>query len=95
MTLRLLIIAIGTYLTRVLPFVFFKNKQLPSNIQKLIAYLPYATISLLVVYCFKDINLQTLNPSFIASAVCISTYLWKSNAILSIGSSTIIYMILI
>lgn len=95
MIVRILIIAFATYLTRALPFIFLKNKELPERFTKVIDLLPYATISLLVVYSFKDLNTLTLLPSVLASLVCITTYLWKENTILSISLSTLVYMLVI
>lgn len=57
--------------------------------------LPYATISLLVVYSFKDVTTVSIVPTFLASALCCGTYLWKRNTVLSIASSTLLYMFLI
>ena len=51
---RLFVIALATVLTRSIPFIFLKNKEIPEKFMKIIDALPYATISLLVVYCFKD-----------------------------------------
>lgn len=95
MILQIIVIAAATYLTRVLPFLFFKDKKLPTKLLKVIDLLPYATISLLVVYCFKDLTALSIMPNLIASSICIFTYVWKRNTILSISTSTLIYMLLI
>lgn len=95
MIIRIFVIAFATYLTRALPFIFLKNKELPDRFSKVIDLLPYATISLLVVYSFKDLNSLTLLPSIIASAVCIVSYALKENTILSISLSTLVYMLII
>ncbi len=91
----LMTLALGTYLTRVIPFLFFKHKEIHPSFMRTIDALPYATISLLVVYCFKDVGLSTFVPTLIASVICIVTYVWKSNTVLSIALSTFIYMMLI
>ena len=92
---RLFVIALATVLTRSIPFIFLKNKEISEKFMKIIDALPYATISLLVVYCFKDLTMDNLMPNVLASSVCVGLYLWKNNSILSIASSTLIYMLLI
>ena len=92
---RLFVIALATVLTRSIPFIFLKNKEIPEKFMIIIDALPYATISLLVVYCFKDLTMGNLMPNVLASSVCVGLYLWKNNSILSIASSTLIYMLLI
>ena len=89
------VVAAGTYLTRALPFVFLKDRSLSDRTLRIIDALPYATISLLVVYSFKDVQMTNLVPTLVATGVCVGTYLWKHSTILSIASSTIIYMILL
>ncbi|HLV49938.1 MAG TPA: AzlD domain-containing protein [Erysipelothrix sp.] len=91
----LITVAIGTYLTRAFPFLYFKNKDISDKFIKVIDALPYATISLLVVYSFKDVNRSSLLPTILASTLCCGTYLWKRNTVLSILASTVLYMILI
>lgn len=95
MIIRIIIIAIGTYLTRVMPFIFLKNKDIPKRFMHIIDLLPYATISLLVVYSFKDLTTLSVLPNIIASSVCVITYVWRRNTIFSISTSTLIYMLLI
>lgn len=95
MIIHIAIIAFATYLTRVLPFLFLKNRDIPERFSNVIRLIPYATISLLVVYSFKDLNTMTLLPSVVASTVCITTYLWKDNSMLSIALSTFVYMLMI
>ncbi len=95
MIIRIVVIAFATYLTRVIPFIFLKNKSLPDEVTQIIELLPYATISLLVVYSYKDVNLSNGPATLIASLVCMASYLWKKNSIISIFTSTLVYMLLI
>lgn len=95
MYLTLMVIALGTLLTRAIPFIFFKNREMPERLGVLIDMLPYATISLLVVYSLKDVGVHNLWATLIASHVCVGSYYWKENTVLSIAISTLIYMILI
>jgi branched-subunit amino acid transport protein AzlD len=51
------IVALGTILTRALPFLLFpENRQIPKYIKYLADVLPYTIIGMLVVYCLKDIS---------------------------------------
>ncbi len=97
--IMILIIAFGTFLTRVLPFLLFpEGKKRPQIVLYLGKVLPPAMMGLLVVYCLKDISLLNINsflPALIA-IVCITLlHLWKRNVLLSIGVGTVIYMVLV
>lgn len=92
-------VTLGTVVTRFLPFILFPdNKKIHPYITYLGKVLPYSVIGLLVVYCLKGVNL--MNPSFwlpeAAAIICITVlHYWKSNALLSIGAGTVIYMLLV
>jgi branched-subunit amino acid transport protein AzlD len=92
-------VTLGTMLTRFLPFIMFR-KPAPetSYIGYLGKVLPYAAVGLLVVYCLKGISLAQAAgwvPEAIAIAVTAALHLWKGNSLLSIGSGTVIYMVLV
>lgn len=93
------IIAVGTFLTRVLPFILFSNKkQTPGFILYLGEVIPFAAIGLLVVYCLKNVSLLTAPygiPEGIAIASVVMLHLWKSNTLLSIGGGTLVYILLV
>ncbi|MCL1905707.1 MAG: AzlD domain-containing protein [Clostridiales bacterium] len=93
------LLALGTGITRFLPFVLFPNaKAAPAYIVYLGQMLPAAAISLLVVYCLKDISLTAAPhglPEAIAIAAVTALHVWKKNTLLSIGGGTLIYMLLI
>lgn len=60
--------------------------------------LPYASIGLLVVYCFRELQFTNSPyglPELISLAVIIFLHSWKGNSLLSIGSGTVLYMVLI
>lgn len=82
-----------------MPFIVFPdNKGNHPYITYLGNVLPYSAIGLLVVYCLKGVNL--INPPFgipeAVAIICITVlHYWKSNALLSIGAGTGIYMILV
>ena len=57
-----------------------------------------AIICILIFYCFRNVSLLNKPhgiPELIAIAVCIMLHLWKRNALLSIISSTVVYMLLL
>ncbi|WP_144611981.1 branched-chain amino acid transporter permease [Bacillus cereus] len=92
-------VVLGTMLTRFLPFVVFpSDRPTPQYVQYLGRVLPSAVIGLLVIYCFKDVNLFTGShgiPELIAVALVIVLHLWKRQMLLSIAGGTIIYMVLV
>ena len=92
-------VVLGTILTRYLPFIIFPaGKPTPKYVQYLGKALPPAVIGLLVVYCFKNVNVFSGShgiPEFIAVLVVAFLHLWKKMMLLSIAGGTIIYMILV
>lgn len=93
------IMSIVTILIRFLPFILFDHgKKLPKWISYLGKVLPPAIMSMLLVYCLRNINFVEGNhglPELICVGIAILLYSWKRNTLLSIGVSTILYMILI
>jgi Predicted branched-chain amino acid permeases (azaleucine resistance) len=97
--LMILSIALGTMITRFLPFILFpQHKQPPKFITYLSKVLPPAMMGLLVVYCLKGISIVNQPhglPEFIAIAVIVLLHKWKNNVLLSIGGGTVVYMVLV
>jgi len=97
--LTIAVVALGTMLTRFLPFFLFpKGRSAPAIIEKLGNLLPGAVFSLLVVYCLKNVNLFAGThgiPEAIAIAAITAVHLWKRSTLLSIATGTIVYMILV
>ncbi len=91
--------AVGTMLTRYLPFLVFSDKKpTPRYIQYLGKALPSAIFGMLVIYCLKDVSLLTGNhalPEVIAIAVTIALHVWKRQMLLSIAGGTVCYMLLV
>ncbi len=93
------VIAIGTMITRFLPFILFKgSKSTNSYISYLGRVLPYSAIGLLVVYCLRGVDFKSPTygiPEAVA-IVCITVlHYWKENTLLSIGAGTLVYMVLV
>ena len=96
--ITVLIVVLGTMLTRFLPFLIFpEGKTPPRSILYLGTVLPYAVIGLLVVYCIKDALWEPFHglPEAIAVSSIIILHKWKKNPLLSIGAGTVLYMALV
>jgi len=97
--LLIIVMMLGTVITRFLPFFIFPpGKPTPEIVTYLGKTLPYATMTLLVVYCLKKVNLITSPhgiPEFIAILLIVVLHRWKGNSLLSIGAGTACYMILV
>jgi len=93
------LLALGTAVTRFMPFIFFpKASSAPRYVLYLGKLLPTAAISLLVVYCLKDISFTSVPhgiPEAIAIVVVAALHVWKKNTLLSIGAGTVVYMLLV
>ena len=89
---------LGTMATRFLPFIIFpEGKNPPEYVKYLGTVLPYAAIGLLVIYCLKDVPGSGNDgiPEAIAIVFIILIHKWKKSTLLSIGSGTVLYMILV
>lgn len=97
--LTVVAVALGTALTRFLPFLIFPaGKPTPKYIQYLGKYLPSAVFGLLVVYCLKNVTLLSGShglPEAIAIAVTAGLHLWRKQMLLSIAGGTVCYMLLV
>lgn len=93
------VIALGTMVTRFLPFLLFPaDKPTPKIVERLGQLLPGAIFSLLVVYCLKNVSLFSGAhglPEAIAIVFIVILHLWKRQTLLSIAGGTILYMILV
>lgn len=98
-------VALGTVLTRFLPFWIFPaekpgrpGKPAPPYVRYLGRFLPAAALGLLVVYGLKDVDLLTGSqglPELISLAALTGLHLWKRQMLLSIAGGTVCYMLLI
>jgi branched-subunit amino acid transport protein AzlD len=95
----IIVIALVTYLIRLLPFLIFGgNKRTPEWINYLGRYLPPAVMGMLIVYSIKDTSLLQLSASIpvaVAISATILIHVWKRNNLLSILGGTGLYMFLI
>ena len=92
-------VALGTMITRFLPFVLFKgDKANNAYITYLGQVLPYSAIGLLVVYCLKDVSFKGFPygiPEIVSVVFIAGLHYWKENTLLSIGAGTVLYMVLV
>ena len=94
--ITIILCALGTMLTRFLPFLVFNPKKpTPKYIQYLGSALPGAIFGMLVVYCLRNVDVLHFAyglPELIAIAVTISLHLWKrANAALHRGRHGVLY----
>lgn len=92
-------VAVCTLLTRALPFwIFGGKKEVSPIIQYLGRVLPSAIMTILVVYCLKDVSIFEGSrgfPEFAAILVVVVLHLWRRNTLLSIGVGTVFYMLMV
>ena len=97
--LIILVVASATFATRLVPLLIFpKGKEIPAVVQYLGKVLTPAVIGMLVVYCLKSAQVLVSPygiPEAIAVGVTAALHVWKRNNLLSIGTGTVLYMILI
>lgn len=92
------VMALVTFFTRVVPFLFFRGKKPPSLILFAGRYIPPMVMTLLVVYALKDVpftNPPYGLPELIAAVLTGTLHLWKRNALLSIVGGTAAYMVFV
>ena len=91
--------AVGTMLTRFLPFAIFSGKKpTPEYIRYLGNALPGAIFGMLVVYCLKGINFTAKSygiPELLSVGLTATLHIWKKNMFLSIAGGTACYMLLV
>lgn len=92
-------VALGTMLTRFLPFFVFSGKNpVPKYVEYLGKALTGAALGLLVVYGFKNVNVLAGThglPELISLVIIVLLHVWKRNMLLSIAAGTGLYMLLV
>ncbi|MCI7392118.1 MAG: AzlD domain-containing protein [Clostridiales bacterium] len=93
------VMAIVTLLLRAMPFILFDHgNKTPKWITYLGKVLPPAIMSMLVVFCLRNVDFLGGShgiPELICVAVAMALHAWKRNTLLSIGISTVLYMIIV
>ena len=92
------VMSIVTILLRFFPFMIFDHgEQLPKWISYLGKVLPPAIMSMLLVYCLRNVDIVQGNhglPELMCVGVAMLLHNWKRNTLLSIAASTLLYMIM-
>lgn len=91
----ILVMAIATFATRLVPFVFFAKLKDSSAMIFVGRYLPLMVMPILVVYSLKDISISPINNAFpeaLAVVAVIAFHLWRANALLSIALGTAVFI---
>ncbi len=95
----IVLVAAVTFATRLAPFALFPSgKKVPKAVKALGKMLPPAVIGMLVIYCLKGITPLSYPyglPEIISAAVVAALHIFKRNNLLSIGTGTVLYMILV
>ena len=91
--------AIVTLLLRAMPFILFDHgDRTPKWILYLGKVIPPAIMSMLVVFCLRNVDFLGGShgiPELICVGVAMALHAWKRNTLLSIGISTVLYMIIV
>ncbi len=97
--ITILMVIIGTMLTRFLPFWLFPaGKPTPKYVQYLGKVLPGAVFGMLVIYCLKNVSVFDGSrgiPEIIGMAAVVVLHRWKRQMLLSIAGGTVLYMLLV
>ena len=98
MFVTIAVIAIATFATRALPFLFFGSRDPPAMLAVIEKNLPPMILLLLVIYCLKDVQWLAAPygvPELFTIGVVAGLHFWKRNAMLSIFTGTALYMVLV
>lgn len=97
--LLIIVAAAVTALLRFLPFIIFDHgEKVPEWVSYLGKVLPPAVMAMLLVYCLRNTNVLEGNhgvPELLCTGLAVVLHSWKRNTLLSIGLSTLVYMIMI
>lgn len=92
------VVAAVTWMLRAFPFLLFGKRPLPKLVLYLGRVLPPAIMTVLVIYCLRDVSFTRSPyglPEMVACAAVAALQLLHGNMYLSIIAGTIGYMVLI
>lgn len=99
LVLTVVVIMAATMLTRFLAFLVFPpGRETPAFVRYLGKVLPAAAMAMLVVYCYKGVDLTAGDhgaPALLAGLAVILAHKWKHSMLLSIGGGTAFYLFLL
>ena len=90
--------AAATFVTRLGPFVLFRNRADHPLMRYLGRYTPPAIMTILLLYSLQGIDLSGPPfgaPQLLAVAITAGVHLWRGNALLSIFAGTGFYMLVL
>ncbi len=94
-----LALSAGIVATRAIPFLLFSRKEnLPQWVLYLGKALPNASMTMLLVYCLKDVTPFEYAhgaPEALGLLFTAGLHLWRGNVLLSIAGGTLFYMLLV
>ena len=97
--LLILVMAVVTFATRLLPFLLFdRGEEPPKAVLYLGRVLPAAIFGMLIIYCLKGVSVFTGShgiPEAIAIGVTIALHKWKHETLVSIAGGTLCYVLLV
>ncbi len=95
----ILVAALATFATRVIPFLFFQRHTEHPLIQHLGRYLPAAVMAMLAtVFLQQSADWHGKFPgldALIPGLLVVIIHLWRRNTLLSIGAGTVTYMAIV
>ena len=97
--LLILVMAMVTFATRLLPFLLFdRGEEPPKAVLYLGRVLPPAIMAMLIVYCLKSVTPFAGSrgiPEAIALLVTVGLHKWKHETLLSVAGGTLCYVLLV
>ena len=96
MVIAIVISAVITFSLRALPFVIFHgNRKMPKWLERIEKSLPAMIMSILIIYCLKDIGDNMFGvgiPRLLAVAITGGSYKLWHNTFVSMAAGTLSYM---
>ena len=89
------IMSIITYFMKALPFLFFRNKELPSYLLFIGKYFPAVIMTILIIYTLKDVDFSLMPyglKEISSIAFTAILHLMFKNYLVSIFFGTVFYM---
>lgn len=96
--LAIIIASLATYATRILPFLFFAKREPGPLVRHIEFFMPMMIMVILIFYAIKDVPFGEYPygiPEIIGVIVAFIMHGWRKNALLSIITATITYMVLV
>jgi branched-subunit amino acid transport protein len=92
-----LIIGMGlvTYIPRLIPLIFLSKKELNPKVKQFLEYIPYTSLSILIVRGILTSSQDMMLPTFIGLAAAGLISYFKSNLVLSVLSAILTSFLII